>query len=308
MAALTDPATPAGIQPVGLSGFGEPVFSDEFTGDSLDLTKWTPWYPDVPFWNTTTPGGHKTNSNEPQGYDESGITFPGTTVMRFTMRASNAAVPELAYTSGMVSSGDLFSQAYGVFEAKVRTPDKSGAWAAFWLFPAVHAWEYEIDILEHWGRESFGNTVLSTVHPRDGSPAVSEDHQFPQDVGAFFHAYTLRWEPGRIRIYIDGTKVFDRTSAQMRIYDQPMYPQLNLAADRDKLTELAANVPFSMDVDYVRVWANAAGAETGPVAPTDPGGEPEPQPTSPWRAKGGAVLTPYTKVNGVRVPLGSQLG
>jgi len=275
--ALTDTATPAGTQPVGLAGYTDPVFSDEFRTGALDDTKWYPWYPDVPFWNTTTPGGHKTNSNEPQGYDESGISFPTDTTMRFTMRADNAAVPELDYTSGMVSSGDLFSQAYGVFEAKVRTPDIIGSWAAFWLFPASNSWDYEIDILEHWGAESFGNNVLTTVHPRDSTPAQSEGHTFPQDVGVHFHTYTLRWEPTRIRVYIDGTKVYDRTSSQMRIYNLPMYPQLNLAADRDKVAFLPTRVPFHMDVDYVRVWAydpTLTIAETGAQAPTDPGGEP----------------------------------
>jgi len=280
---LVDPTTPAGVQPRGLSGFGEPVFTDEFTAPSLDTSKWYPWYPDVPFWNQTQPGGHKTNSNEPQGYDETGISFPGNGIMKFTMRQENHAVPELPYTSGMVSSGDKFSQMYGVFEARIKVPREAGSWAAFWLFPAVNQWEYEIDILENWGADSWNVTSLHSVHTKLVA-AHSEGYNHGEDVGINWHTYTLWWEPGRIRMFVDGNLALDYDEADIQyIYNKPMYVQLNLAGVWG--TDLPKNVPFDMDVAYVRVWENnPSGAVnpgyTPPVEPdgSDPGPDPEPEP------------------------------
>lgn len=267
--ALTDSATPNGQQPMGLAGFGDPVFSDEFAAGSLDLAKWVPWYPDVPFWNTTTPGGHKTNSNEPQGYDASGITFPGSSTMRFTFRQQNVAVPELPYSSGMVSSGGLFSQEYGVFEFRAKLPDITGSWCGLWLFPASNEWDYEIDVAENWGRESWNTKSLHTVHTKGFGGVQSEESQsFNPSVGAAFRTFSCWWEPDRIRMYADGQLVFDRNSTQMRIFDEAMYVQCNLAGVWGDT--LAASAPFSMDVDYIRVWENAAGEEVEVTDPPDP--------------------------------------
>jgi len=93
---LVDPATPTGVQPVGHSGYAL-AFSDEFTSGSLD-GKWETSYPDTAYWNTTTPGGHLSNTDEPQGYDPSGITFDADGMV-LTLREEET-VPGLAYTSG----------------------------------------------------------------------------------------------------------------------------------------------------------------------------------------------------------------
>lgn len=280
---LVDPNTPAGTQPRGLSGFGSPVFSDEFQGTELDDTKWYPWYPDVPFWNTTTPGGHKTNSNEPQGYDESGISFPGDGTMRFNMRESNVAVPELPFSSGMVSSGDKFSQTYGVFEARIKVPHQAGSWSAFWLFPAANLWEYEIDIMESWGSDGFNWTTLHTVHTRL-SASQSAGYNVGETVGNSYHTYTLWWEPDRIRMFVDGNLALDFTEDEIGyIYEKPMYVQLNLAGavGADGRTNLERTAPFDMEVSYVRVWQNSPNGQIDPfsIPPVNPGGvEPEPEP------------------------------
>ncbi len=288
-AALTDPMTPANVQPFGpVAGLGDPVFSDEFAGTSLDSSKWIPWYPDQPFWNATTPGGHKTNTDEPQGYDETGITFPinseGRRVMRFTFHESNHAVPELAYTSGMVCSWPAFAAQYGYFEARLWTPNEWGAWPAFWRMPTDFAWPPEEDIFENWGRDGFNTTSSSALH-LPSAPSRVEEHTFAQDTGGRWRTYGELREPGRMRTYFDGVLVADWDIDPM--YEREMYLLCNLAGDRNNHSGAAASAPFSMDVDYIRAWAldGATVEEAGKVF------------------YGSQALVPHTIVGDTSVPL-----
>lgn len=289
-ATLTDPATPLNVQPVAHSGFGDPVFSDEFTGPALDRSKWLPWYPDVPFWNATQPGGHKTNSNEPQGYDETGISFAAegqTRFMRFTLHESNHAVPQLAYTSGMVCSYPTFSATFGYFEARIRVANEWGSWPAFWRMPTDFVWPPEEDIFENWGRDSFNTTSSSALHLPD-APSRTAPHTFAQDTGGVWRTVGELREPGRMRTYFDGVLVADWQIDP--IYERDMYLICNLAGDKDNHSGVAASAPFSMEVDYIRAWA-LDGQDV--EAPSE----------AAWRSYSGVKLTPHTLRDGVLVPL-----
>lgn len=244
---LIDPATPAGVQPDGQTGFTL-VFSDEFAGSSLNTAKWATSYPDTPFWNATTPGGHLTNTSEPQAYDPSGITFPGGSIMRFTMR-NQSTVAGLPYTSGMVTSFPSFNPLYGYFEARMKLPDSTGSWPAFWMDPTDQVWPPEIDIMENWGRESF-NTIISqgSIH---SSGNTAEQYSVASGVSSW-HTYACDWRNGQCRWYVDGT--LTKTVNSATIPAKQMYLICNLAGDKDT-DPLPGVLPFSADVDYIRAWA-----------------------------------------------------
>lgn len=251
---LTDPNTPLNVQPVGQTGFGDPVFSDEFQG-AWNASKWIPWYPDTDFWNATVPGGHKTNTNEPQGYDETGITaIPGGGV-RFTLHESNHAVPELDFTSGMLCSYPSFNPVYGYFEARMKLANARGAWPAFWMDPTDMDWPPEIDWMENWGDNSFNTETSHTFHfPRPTPGGFSgTDHEYSEDVGNNFHVFGGLWEPGRLRWYVDGELVKDLVSEYVPAKE--MYLICNLAGNKDQIPNVIENAPFSIDVDYIRSWA-----------------------------------------------------
>lgn len=287
--ALTDPLTPRNVQPRGLTGFGDPIFSDEFSRADWDNGKWLPWYPDTPFWNATTPGGHKTNSFEPQGYDETGISMTDDGV-RFTFHESNHAVPELEYTSGMLCSYGAFDPTYGVFEARMKLTNTQGSWPAFWMDQTNQVWPPEIDWMENWGRESWNtNTVHSYHYPRvEGAPAgySSTAHNVGVDLGNGFHTFTGVWEPGRLRWYVDGGLVKELES--IYVPENPMYLILNLAGDKDD-PNAGTHAPFAIDIDYVRAWSLDGEYVDG----TDP----DPAATGTY-AFGGVELTAKTLING----------
>jgi beta-glucanase (GH16 family) len=246
--ALVDPATPAGVQPLGMSG-KTLTFSDEFENGELNSEKWIPYYPDTPFWNKTTPGGHLTNTDEPQAYDISGISFPGESIMRLTMR-DESIVDGLPYTSGMVCSYLSFNQTYGVFEARMKLANVNGAWPAFWMDPTDQTWPPEIDIMENWGKPSFNNLVSQGyIDPVNGNNATNAGLA-DQDAGNW-HTYACEWREGSITWYIDGevSKTYIGTTPAKNFYII-----CNLAGSVSSPPD-AADLPFSIDVDYIRAWA-----------------------------------------------------
>jgi len=247
---LTDPFTRYGVQPVGHSGYGDPVFSDEFKLNALDTSKWLPWYPDTPFWNTTVPGGHKTNSNEPQGYDPSAISFDADGMV-LTMREEET-VAGLDYTSGMVCSYPSFNPIYGYFETRMKVSNTNGAWPAFWMFPTDHTWPPEIDIMENWGKASYNLQVEHTFHyPRPTPGGYSGTvYGLANDVGNDFHVFGCRWEAGRIRWYVDGQLTKDLT-IQPSYANKQMFLICNFAGAQGS----SPTVPASVKVDYIRAWA-----------------------------------------------------
>lgn len=248
-AELTDPLTPYAIQPTGMSGFGDPIFSDEFKNDTLNTSKWEPYYPDTDFWNATTPGGHLTNTNEPQGYDLSGITFDEDGMV-FTFREEET-VPELAYTSGMVTSYPSFNQTYGYFEARMLLANADDSWPAFWLDRTDQVWPQEWDIMESDGKTSFNLQTYHSFHYPRPVPGgnTSSVHGYTEDVGNNWHTYGGLWEPTRLRWYVDGTLVKDLT-IEPEYMDDPMYMILNLAGKKES-TPVS---PFSIKISHVRVW------------------------------------------------------
>lgn len=240
---LIDPASNIGVQPDGHTGWTL-EFSDEFAGTSLDTLKWDPWYPDNSFWNVTVPGGHKSNTNEPQAYDPSALTFADS-VMTMTMR-DEVTIEGLPYTSGMVCSAKSFSTQYGYFEARMKLPRGPGTWPAFWLYPLNSVWPPEIDIMESWGGSYVGHHYIAPS-PFDGSGTGTEHTA----IGTGFNTFGLLWEPGRLVFYVNGVQSFEVTDPD--IVETPMQVHCNFAGDKDNYPS-ASSLPASVEVDYIRVW------------------------------------------------------
>jgi beta-glucanase (GH16 family) len=233
---------------MGHEGF-DLVFSDEFATGQLDTTKWIPHYPDTDFWNGTVPGGHLTNTNEPQGYDVSGISFDADGAV-LTLREDNAAVPELAYTSGMLCSYPSFNPTFGYFEARMQLTDTAGAWPAFWMMPTDQVWPPEIDWMENFAKASFNLETEHTFHyPRPDPGGLSgTTHEYPVDVGSQWHTFGGLREPDRLRWYVDGVLVKDLATD---LAPGPMYLICNLAGQQGS----APTAPASVHVSHIRAWA-----------------------------------------------------
>ena len=114
-------------------------------------------------------------------------------------------------TSGRIKTKGSLDMKYGRVDVKAKLPTGAGFWPAIWMLPTdnvygVWASSGEIDIMENKGR--LPNEVYGTLHYGAAWPNnryTGKAYNFPSgtDVTSF-HTYSMEWEPGEIRWYVDG--------------------------------------------------------------------------------------------------------
>ncbi|WP_232324786.1 carbohydrate binding domain-containing protein [Halobacillus mangrovi] len=269
------------------------VWADEFISNQIDRTKWD--Y-DIGNWiidedgEPVAPGW---GNNELEYYtdsSENSFTEDGKLVIRAQKEEEpiEGEYGTYDYTSAKLKTKGLFSKKYGKFEAKMKLPEGQGYWPAFWMMPeddVYGAWPVsgEIDIMEAAGGTP--HKIGGTIHYGEEYPNntyTSGDYHFPdgEDITGY-HTYSVEWEPGEIRWYVDGKLYqtlndwFSKGTNQADKYaypapfDQEFYMILNLAVggwyggNPDETTEF----PGEMEVDYVRVYELTGRDYKEPVEP-----------------------------------------
>jgi beta-glucanase (GH16 family) len=167
------------------------------------------------------------------------------------------------YTSGRMSTAQLFAQAYGRFEARIKLPAGQGLWPAFWLLGANIAdvgWPAcgEIDIMEEAGSQPA--STLGSVHGTNLDR--SGRYTLPgAKLSAAFHVYALEWTPDSVTWFVDNTAYQTYTRAQLMVQgmswglDHPFFIILNLAVGGsfDGTPGAATIFPAQLFVDRVTV-------------------------------------------------------
>jgi beta-glucanase (GH16 family) len=232
------------------------VWADEFDGDALDRTKWTP---EVSCWG----GGNEErqcyvdrleNVSVAGGYlwltaRDGEWTGPGVHMEHPAYPGASVTKP---YTSGKVRTRDLAAWKYGRIEGRMELPNGQGAWPAFWMMPqsSVHGgWPLsgEIDIMEavnlgatcydcadsdvenrssgaiHFGKRPPNNTHISQ---RRALTSVTGQDGVPREQ---FHTFAVEWGEGRIDWFVDGdrfwtAKAKDWFTDAVRKSDNPNAP------------------------------------------------------------------------------------
>ncbi|MFZ4583097.1 MAG: Ig-like domain-containing protein, partial [Paludibacter sp.] len=97
------------------------VWSDEFDGTSLDLTKWS--------YET---GGGGFGNQEKQYYTNrpENLRFENGSLV---IEAKKEVYSGNNYTSARINTRDKVAYAYGKFEARISLPAGKGTWPAFWM-------------------------------------------------------------------------------------------------------------------------------------------------------------------------------
>ncbi len=178
-----------------------------------------------------------------------------------------------SYTSGRVNTQGKHDFTYGLFEARVKVPTGKGYLPAFWLMASDEnlygQWPRcgEIDIMEVMGDST--DTAHGTVHY--GNPHAQSQGTYKLTEGTFadeYHTFSLEWEPGRLRWYIDGMLYHEEndwhstTEGQGTVtypapFDQPFYVILNLAIGGSWVGYPDETTTFedqAYSVDYVKVY------------------------------------------------------
>lgn len=254
-------------------------WNDEFDGDTLDLSKWK--Y-DTGNYIQSNDGEWVSGwgNNELQYYQPDNVYLQnGNLIIEARKEMITDEHDTYNYTSGKITTDSLFSQKYGRFEARMKLPEGQGFWPAFWLMPQDETYggwasSGEIDIMENRGDQL--DIVGAAVHYGGGWPNnvhTAGEYHFPNDSSITdFNVYSLEWEPGELRWYVNDElyyKTNEWYSDQGEYpapFDQEFYIILNLAVGGWYGLEPNEETifPSQVEVDYVRVYEGEYNSVTPP--------------------------------------------
>ena len=265
----------------------EPVWRDEFDGNSLDGTKWT-----------ALNGGWKDENQQVRNCytrsDENinvsggslnliGLYKPGATCTGGNTKTGN-------FTSGFVQTKNKAYFKSGYIEARIKMPKNKSTWPGFWMSPNNSpygpGWPDwgEIDIVEakgsnrqfaasdaHWRDK---NTPTGQTGSHRNRQGVIPSSKFGTNDTTEWHTYGVKWTEGKLEYFIDGElhhtitefKNSNSTGSPNGPFDQDFFLRLNLAIGGnyidapwdDPINSVGAangeGFPATMSVDYVRVY------------------------------------------------------
>lgn len=230
------------------------VWSDDFDGAAGSAPDNTKWGFDI--------GAGGWGNNELQTYtsNANNIKLDGSGKLVITALSGAGG-----FTSARIKTKSKFSQAYGRFEASIKTPSGPGIWPAFWMLGAnidATPWPQcgEIDIMEQRGQQP--SITHGTLHGPGYSGGNSIGKAYGLMNGRFdtdYHIYAVEWGENFIDFFVDNYLYQRLTPDDVTgqwVYDQPFFILLNVAVGGNFVGFPTSGTPFpqSMYVDYVRVY------------------------------------------------------
>jgi beta-glucanase (GH16 family) len=261
----------------------EPVWRDEFNGNSLDDTKWDYYTGGWKDENQQVQNCYKRESENVNVSGGSlnliGLYKPGETCTGNTKTGD--------FTSGFVQTKGKANFKYGYIEARIKMPKNKSTWPGFWMSPSDKKYgdwpnSGEIDIVEakgsnpkfaasdaHWRKQS---TTPGVPGPHGSRQRVIPQNKFDSKDTSEWHTYGVKWTEEKLEYYIDGEfhgeidgfKNNNSTGNPNGPFDQDFFLRLNLAIggnyidapwnDAHNSVGAADDFPATMSVDYVRVY------------------------------------------------------
>lgn len=233
------------------------VWEDHFEESSLDTASWTAMNRGLS-WN-----------NELQAYVEQNVSIEPSTIdlnrsclvltskiENWTGLSNRSDNPNIIvtrnYTSGLVDTQNKRYWTYCKVEICARLPKTKGIWPAHWMLPNDGSWPPEIDIMELLGHDP--KTVHMTNHwGTQQQHRFIGDHYTGPDFSAGFHIFSVEWEPGIVRWYVDGVKRFESTQG---VPNKPFFLILNTAVGGDwpGNPDISTVFPQRHEIDWVKVY------------------------------------------------------
>lgn len=271
------------------------VWSDEFEGKQLDRSKWD-FDIGNGFYDYKNHAWVEGWGNEELQYYTHEPENVSVKDSKLTIRALKESLHGCGYTSARLKTRKrdgtpLFNKLYGRFEIRAKVPWGKGLWPALWMLPQSDTYggwaaSGEIDLMEIVGEEP--HEVLNSIHfgspGTDARALITHVHPLPGgSTVADWHVYSVEWEPGEIRFYVDdvhtstrdhwwscsltqnGAGVIARRAADLNVwpapFDQPFYLVMNVAVGGNfpGAPNDATKFPAELVVDYVRVYDRAGG-------------------------------------------------
>jgi len=247
------PTNSAGV-PAGYSM----VFSEEFTGYSLDASKWNSSYRWGPNWIINGEKQYYVDRINNPDFGHSPFEFDGNHLTITAVKTPDhlrGSANWQPYLSGALTTYNKFKMRYGYVEIRAKLPKGRGLWSAFWL---LHNKDNdrrpEIDVVEYIGSEP--NKIYNTYHYYENwNLRSTPSYEVPgTDYSQDFHTYGVQWEPGKLTWYVDGQP--RNTHHDGNVAWEDMYLLVNLAVggwwpgDPDGSTQF----PARFKIDYIRAY------------------------------------------------------
>lgn len=182
------------------------VFEDEFNDNSLDTCFWNPFTGvprDLDFIKQKA--WHSPNNVEESGGMLKIVSKREDVFNKPIVKSWNPYIVEyenFAYTTGEVWS--IYKFGYGKYEARIKIPKGKGFWPAFWLWTGSPKYN-ENDIFEFWKNNTTTHNITTYYDfNNDGNVLRCVSSYSSFDFSNDFHIFTLEWEKGQTRWYVDG--------------------------------------------------------------------------------------------------------
>ena len=167
------------------------------------------------------------------------------------------------YKSGSVrTDGGKFDFTYGKVEVKAKFSSGDGSWPAIWMMPASSKYggwpaSGEIDIMEHIKDLDFAvQTVHTTGTEQKTYPVGHSGSKFKRGE---WNIWGIEWNDKKIDFMVNGevcaTYYNKGLGAVQWPFDIPFFLILNVAGGKGMAGPInEKHLPFTMQVDYVRVY------------------------------------------------------
>jgi hypothetical protein len=240
--AAPPPAGDRPPQPAGQDGGWELVFSDEFTGGTLDRTKWTDRS------SAEADDGHGNRDNDQLEWNQAANCSVSGGELAMTARREVFTAPSgtgYAWTSCLLSTEPSYAFRYGFIEERAVLPAQKGFWPAFWTWQAAGVEAHvETDVYELYSANRH------ELHLTQHSGRQGGCRWRPRfDPAAGWHTYAASIEPSGTVWYVDGVEVC-RTGATS---DGITNIIANLAVHAPDPPAAGVTTAVSR-VDYIRAW------------------------------------------------------
>ena len=235
----------------------ELVWSEEFDGTELNENDWNyelgDGCPNLCGWG----------NNELQSYTEESTQVANG---KLTITAEeNAQAP--TFTSSRITTKGKQEFQYGRIDIRAKLPLGQGIWPAIWMLGSnidQVGWPScgEIDIMELVGHEP--STVHGTAHyNNNGHNFIGDPYDVtaPETFNDKYHVFTILWQEGSIRWFVDYEQFFSISRSQLG----PSYPfnanfffiaNIAVGGNWPGNPDQTTQFPQMMDIDYIRVFQN----------------------------------------------------
>ncbi len=215
------------------------IWSENFVGNKLDLTKW--------IYRGLGRRGDAVLTKDC-------VTLDGNGSLVLSTKRNGEQIE-----TAMIATEGKFETKFGYFEARMKFQTEPGHWSAFWLQAATMAKVgnpgvngAEIDIIEFFSTDR--QSMFSNVHwdgYGDEHKKIGSKHSEPK-LASGWHTVGLEWTANEYVFFLDGTEVWRTNQAVSHI---KQYIILSLEVRKWAGDISKAKLPDSLYVDYVRVYS-----------------------------------------------------